>query len=79
MRPSTGIAFILAAGGDGIDLAGRRRRPRWRIRLRTPRRIRTKTGASPPRRASRRSLGATNSGLRVLKHVGGSVPDSWRA
>ena len=52
-------------------------RPRPSLPRRPPSRPPTKTrmGASPPRSGQLSSLGATNSGLRVLKHVGGSVPD----
>ena len=78
MRPSTGIAFVLTALGTasaGTDVAGADRRPRWRRPRPTPPRTRTRTAGSPPRSGRPSSLGATNSGLRVLRHVGGSVPD----
>ncbi len=77
MRPSTGIAFVLAALGAAWTAST--------SKAQTPAEMaqtaayaaahQNKDGGFAPKVGQPSSLGSTNHGLRVLRHVGGSVPD----
>ena len=77
MRPSTRIAFVLTAMGTAWTAST--------SRAQTPAEMaqtaafaaahQNKDGGFAAKVGQPSSLGATNSGLRILRHVGGSVPD----
>ncbi len=77
MRPLTRIAFVLTAVGMAWAAT--------QVRAQTPAEMaqtaayaaahQNKDGGFAPKVGQPSSLGSTNAGLRVLRHVGGSVPD----
>jgi hypothetical protein len=77
MRPSTGIAIVLAGLGTAMAAP-------WSRGQTTAELARTaafaaahqnKDGGFAAKAGQASSLGATNTGLRILRQVGGSVPD----
>jgi pimeloyl-ACP methyl ester carboxylesterase len=77
MRPSTGIAFVLAAlGVAGTAVTSKAQTPAEMAQTAAYAAAhQNKDGGFAPKVGEASSLSSTNAGLRVLKHMGGSVPD----
>lgn len=77
MRPRTGIAFVLTAlGAAGIAPMSPAQPPAEMARTAAYAAAhQNKDGGFAPKVGQPSSLRSTNAGLRVLRHVGGSVPD----
>ncbi len=77
MRPSTRIAFVLAALGSAWTVStSNAQTPAEMAQTATYAAAhQNKDGGFAPKVGEPSALGSTNAGLRVLKHVGGSVPD----
>ena len=77
MRRSTGIAIVLAGLGTAMAAPGARGQTAAELAQTAAFAAahQNQDGGFAAKAGQSSSLGATNTGLRVLRHVGGSVPD----